>query len=449
MGAGASIDDDSIRVAITIYEESRTTLKSNSEILVDLKTALGIPTPSLSLMPLAMAAISELAASHILSKSLLNNNHANSNSLVPAPNDTSMITEPPFDLSSMLPPPRISFEESHSTPVHSNKSKSKAFSSLHIEVQDHMDIMEEDEIDSVQLKNSKGAFNLNEQGILTPENAQLTHYNPSDFIEVKQIGKGASGSVFLSLHRPTMSLVAIKSIAINSDAKRAQVASELKILYSNLAQIPQLGDTLIMANSNSNSNSNSEEIVKFYDAYSTNNNTVNIIMEYCSGGTLQDLIDRGGSQNEIVLAAIAHSVAKGLLFLHHKNNIHRDIKPNNILLTTDGKVKLADFGISKEVSETLCFALELRPCPQKLTTRTSILALHSWTPPSSLPRPSSGPSCICPLSRCWGKSTTTNPTYTPLVWFCCPLRLASTRSQLRHLKTPTGRSWIRFRATPQ
>ena len=104
MGAGASIDDDSIRVAITIYEESRTTLKSNSEILVDLKTALGIPTPSLSLMPLAMAAISELAASHILSKSLLNNNHANSNSLVPAPNDTSMITEPPFDLSSMLPP---------------------------------------------------------------------------------------------------------------------------------------------------------------------------------------------------------------------------------------------------------------------------------------------------------------------------------------------------------
>ena len=71
-------------------------------------------------------------------------------------------------------------------------------------------------------------------------------------------------------------------------------------------------------------------------------------MEYVSGGTLQDLIKRGGCTNERVLSTIAYSATKGLLFLHDRKCIHRDIKPNNILLSLNGKVKLADFGISKE-----------------------------------------------------------------------------------------------------
>ena len=92
----------------------------------------------------------------------------------------------------------------------------------------------------------------------------------------------------------------------------------------------------------------SDEIVKFFDAYSTDNGYINIILEYVSGGTLQDLINRGGSRNEQVLKTIAFSATKGLSFLHKRKLIHRDIKPNNILLSLDGKVKLADFGISKE-----------------------------------------------------------------------------------------------------
>ena len=53
---------------------------------------------------------------------------------------------------------------------------------------------------------------------------------------------------------------------------------------------------------------------------------------------------------EVVISKIAHQVLQGLENLHHiRYQVHRDIKPDNILLNSNGEVKLTDFGISKHL----------------------------------------------------------------------------------------------------
>lgn len=68
------------------------------------------------------------------------------------------------------------------------------------------------------------------------------------------------------------------------------------------------------------------------------------------GGSLQDVVDGGGCDDEVVLADIAHQMLLGLHFLHQQNVAHRDIKPGNVLLSCTGTVKIADFGLSKDLT---------------------------------------------------------------------------------------------------
>lgn len=53
---------------------------------------------------------------------------------------------------------------------------------------------------------------------------------------------------------------------------------------------------------------------------------------------------------ERILAAMAYQMLFGLGYLSFERRVHRDIKPQNILVSTDGRVKLTDFGISRELS---------------------------------------------------------------------------------------------------
>lgn len=73
-----------------------------------------------------------------------------------------------------------------------------------------------------------------------------------------------------------------------------------------------------------------------------------IVMEYVDGGSLRDRIRQRMSEEEI--RRIIGQTCLALSFAHSYSIVHRDIKPENILLTKDGNVKVADFGIAKELS---------------------------------------------------------------------------------------------------
>ena len=72
-----------------------------------------------------------------------------------------------------------------------------------------------------------------------------------------------------------------------------------------------------------------------------------IVMELVHGITLRQLIDRDGAVPVAEAAGIAYQVADALSVAHARGLVHRDVKPGNVLVQPDGRVKVTDFGIAK------------------------------------------------------------------------------------------------------
>ena len=83
-----------------------------------------------------------------------------------------------------------------------------------------------------------------------------------------------------------------------------------------------------------------------------------LVMEYVEGRSVEDLLGGGHLEREEVIS-ILRQVAVALDYAHSKGVIHRDVKPANILVQPDGKVKLTDFGIAKIVGQAITQATSL------------------------------------------------------------------------------------------
>ncbi|MDD2494672.1 MAG: protein kinase, partial [Tissierellia bacterium] len=92
-------------------------------------------------------------------------------------------------------------------------------------------------------------------------------------------------------------------------------------------------------------------IVNIYDT-GIEDDIYYIVMEYVKGETLKDYIKRKGSLTEQETINIARQIAEALKHAHSNKIVHRDIKPHNILLTEEGIVKVADFGIARASSSS-------------------------------------------------------------------------------------------------
>lgn len=89
-----------------------------------------------------------------------------------------------------------------------------------------------------------------------------------------------------------------------------------------------------------------EHIVSFYDI--GNEGDVHyLVIEYVDGRTLREIMDESGAMEPEEAVAIVSDVLDGLSHAHKKGLVHRDVKPQNIMITDDGVIKLADFGIAK------------------------------------------------------------------------------------------------------
>src|SRR6266508_4571181 len=87
-------------------------------------------------------------------------------------------------------------------------------------------------------------------------------------------------------------------------------------------------------------------IVAVYDTGSQDD-TWFIVMEYVDGRTLKDIIRAEGALYWARAAEVAADVAGALAVAHARGIVHRDVKPGNVMLTADGKVKVMDFGIAR------------------------------------------------------------------------------------------------------
>lgn len=82
-----------------------------------------------------------------------------------------------------------------------------------------------------------------------------------------------------------------------------------------------------------------------------------IVMEYISGGDLNDYINKHGKMEEHLTQEVTRQILRGIMYVHEKGITHRDIKPDNILLVSEDpiEVKISDFGLAKMVRDEETF----------------------------------------------------------------------------------------------
>ncbi|KAI1193912.1 hypothetical protein F5X97DRAFT_312511 [Nemania serpens] len=139
------------------------------------------------------------------------------------------------------------------------------------------------------------------------------------------IGKGAFGAVYKAFNWGTGEAVAVKQIKLVNLPK-----SELRMIEAEIDLLKNL---------------HHDNIVK-YIGFVKSADCLNIILEYCENGSLHSICKAYGKFPENLVGVYMTQVLLGLQYLHDQGVIHRDIKGANILTTKDGKVKLADFGVS-------------------------------------------------------------------------------------------------------
>ncbi|KAH8064366.1 MAP kinase kinase [Aureococcus anophagefferens] len=186
------------------------------------------------------------------------------------------------------------------------------------------------------------------------------------------LGRGACASVRRALHAPTLTVVAVKLVAVHDDARRRQLLRELAALHQ-LSTVP-LGEaaeeaTGAMGGQDAEDfsavrDSRSERalrahIVAFHGAFTNPAaGCVCAVLEYMDARSVHDVMEARSWRplEDDALAVVAHGCIAGLAALHADRQLHRDLKPPNVLLDWKWRVKLSDFGVSRAVDNTLGIA---------------------------------------------------------------------------------------------
>ncbi|KAK0049461.1 STE20-like serine/threonine-protein kinase [Biomphalaria pfeifferi] len=155
--------------------------------------------------------------------------------------------------------------------------------------------------------------------------------DPNQFWEIiGEIGEGAFGAVYKARRKDNNELAALKQVEIKNEEDLEDFSVEINILAE-------------CAHKN---------IVGLHEAFFFENKLW-MFIEYCGGGALDSImVDLEKPLTEPMIRYVAHEMCVALAFLHEHKVIHRDIKAGNVLLTQEGDVKLADFGVSAKNTKT-------------------------------------------------------------------------------------------------
>lgn len=143
-----------------------------------------------------------------------------------------------------------------------------------------------------------------------------------DYCKLVKIGTGSSGDVYKAIHINSRRKVAIKVMQLTKDTRTELIENEIRMMLKCRDHV---------------------NVVQYFDTY-LKHDELWIVMEFINGGKLTDCLYLSMTEHHI--SAILKQVLLTLVHMHEKKMIHRDIKSDNVLLTSENEVKLADFGFT-------------------------------------------------------------------------------------------------------
>uniref|UniRef100_A0ACD5WAD6 Uncharacterized protein n=1 Tax=Avena sativa TaxID=4498 RepID=A0ACD5WAD6_AVESA len=157
-----------------------------------------------------------------------------------------------------------------------------------------------------------------------PQASTSGEFGESDFDRIDVLGRGNGGPVYKVAHRRTSALYALK-VVHGREGEPGSSAAEADVLRR----------------------ADSPYVVRCHSVLPTASGDAALLLELVDGGSLASVMGRRGAFPEAALAEVAAQALSGLAYLHARRIVHRDVKPANLLVSTAGEVKIADFGIAK------------------------------------------------------------------------------------------------------
>ncbi|PWY64280.1 kinesin family protein [Aspergillus heteromorphus CBS 117.55] len=178
---------------------------------------------------------------------------------------------------------------------------------------------------------------LSPQSMQTPDREiteQLNDDVRQKYVKDKKLGEGTYAVVFLGhLRNDPSSFVAIKKIKVNAEYKDGLSMDAIR----EVKYLQELSHPSIIA---------------LHDVFSSKDQNLNLVLEYLPRGDLEMLIrDSHIHYGAADVKAWMGMLGRGVWFCHENFILHRDIKPNNLLIAADGEVKLADFGLARSFAD--------------------------------------------------------------------------------------------------
>ncbi|XP_026885531.1 serine/threonine-protein kinase PAK 5 isoform X1 [Electrophorus electricus] len=174
--------------------------------------------------------------------------------------------------------------------------------------------------------------------------------DPREYLDnFLKIGEGSTGIVCIATEKHSGKQVAVKKMDLRKQQRRELLFNEVVIMRDY----------------------HHENVVDMYNSYLVGDELW-VVMEFLEGGALTDIVTHT-RMNEEQIATVCLSVLKALSYLHMQGVIHRDIKSDSILLTSDGRIKLSDFGFCAQVSK-------------EVPKRKSLVGTPYWMAPEVISR---------------------------------------------------------------
>ncbi|PIN26699.1 MEKK [Handroanthus impetiginosus] len=166
----------------------------------------------------------------------------------------------------------------------------------------------------------------------SPGRTESLGSNSSKWRKGRLLGRGTFGHVYLGFNSESGQMCAIKEVRVVQDDQSSK--ESLKQLNQEINLLSQLSHA---------------NIVQYYGS-DLNEERLSVYLEYVSGGSIHKLLQEYGPFGEPVIQNYTRQILSGLVYLHERNTVHRDIKGANILVDPNGEIKLADFGMAKHIA---------------------------------------------------------------------------------------------------